>query len=235
MPKLQVSLPDGGGEVSHDLTGDTITIGRLSDNTIQIDNISVSSHHAQFTLSGGDYHLKDLNSTNGTFLNGKPLTEALLKAGDKVRFGKIETVYQSEIQSSLEKRELPAAELATATVASSSVRPADFSNASPFRMKKEKSPTRPGRRDLHAGRRGNCGFRGRGGLYLHDAGSTLAGRPRCQTRIAVLPRLECPLHKTLDAAISADAGWDDILPVFLKDTVTGVAACAAHMVQNRME
>jgi len=138
MPKLQVFLPDGAGEVSHELTGDTITIGRLDDNTIQIENISVSSHHAQFTLSGGDYHLKDLNSTNGTFLNGKPLTEAQLHAGDKVRFGKIETIYQSDIHSPVEKRELPAPELAAVVPASSSARPRDFSNASPFKVKKEK-------------------------------------------------------------------------------------------------
>jgi len=137
MPKLQVFLPDTD-EVSYDLTGDTVTLGRLPDNTIQIDDISVSSHHLQLTLSGGDYHLKDLNSTNGTRLNGNPVTEALLHGGDKLRIGKIETVYQSEIQTPVEKRELPAAELAHATVASSSVRPVDFSNASPFRMKKQK-------------------------------------------------------------------------------------------------
>ncbi|MGB8355297.1 MAG: FHA domain-containing protein [Chthoniobacteraceae bacterium] len=138
MPKLQVFLPDGGGEVSHDLTGDTITIGRLSDNTIQIDNISVSSHHAELTLSGGDYHLKDMNSTNGTFLNGKPLTEALLSAGAKVRFGNIETIYQSDIHAPSEKRELPAPEIAPVVPASMSARPRDFSNAAPFKIKKEK-------------------------------------------------------------------------------------------------
>ena len=137
MPKLQIFLPEGG-EASHDLTEDTVTVGRLPDNSIQINDISVSSHHAQLTMSGGDYHLKDLNSTNGTSLNGKPVTEAQLHAGDKVRFGKIETIYQSDIHVPDEKRELPAAEVMAMAPASSSVRPADFSNASPFKVKKKK-------------------------------------------------------------------------------------------------
>jgi pSer/pThr/pTyr-binding forkhead associated (FHA) protein len=138
MPKLQIFLLDSG-EITRDLTDETITVGRLPDNNIQIDDVSVSSHHLQLTLSGGDYHLRDLNSTNGTRVNGKSVTESQLHAGDRVRIGKIETVYQSEIETPSEKRELPAAEVAPVEVAASSVRPADFSNASPFRIKKQKA------------------------------------------------------------------------------------------------
>jgi pSer/pThr/pTyr-binding forkhead associated (FHA) protein len=68
MRKLQIILPDGT-ESTHELTEDVVTVGRLSDNAIRIDDASVSSHHAQFTLSGGEYQLKDLNSTNGTRVN----------------------------------------------------------------------------------------------------------------------------------------------------------------------
>lgn len=138
MPKLQIFLLDAG-ETTRDLTDETITVGRVPDNTIQIDDVSVSSHHLQLTLSGGDYHLKDLNSTNGTRVNGKTVTEVQLHAGDRVRIGKIETIYQSEIETPSEKMDLPAAEVAQVAVAESSVRPADFSNASPFRVKKVKS------------------------------------------------------------------------------------------------
>lgn len=140
MPKLQIHLPDGK-EVSHDLIDETITVGRLPDNAIHIDDISVSSHHAQLTLSGGDYHLKDLNSTNGTRLNGEPVTEKQLHDGDKIRFGKIETVYTSEIHAPAEKRELPATETVALAPATSSSRPAGFSNASPFHVKKTKKDT----------------------------------------------------------------------------------------------
>ena len=57
MRKLQIILPDGT-ESTHELTEDVVTLGRLSDNTIRIDDASVSSHHAQFTLSGDEYQLK---------------------------------------------------------------------------------------------------------------------------------------------------------------------------------
>ena len=72
MRKLQIILPDGT-ESTHELTEDVVTLGRLSDNTIRIDDASVSSHHAQFTLAGGEYRLKDLNSTNGTRVNGEQI------------------------------------------------------------------------------------------------------------------------------------------------------------------
>ena len=134
MPKLQITSQDGS-EITHELGEDQITIGRLADNMIQIDDPSVSSHHAQLTLTGGDYHLKDLNSTNGTRVNGSTVAEAQLHDGDHVRFGKIETRYESEIPS-----DAPMPEEAGHVVkpAESSRRPADFTNASPFKTKKKK-------------------------------------------------------------------------------------------------
>lgn len=138
MPKLVVSLPDGA-QASHDLIDDMITIGRTSDNTLQIEDPSVSSHHAHLTLVGGDYHLKDLNSTNGTRVNGQTFSEWQLQDGDKIRFGKVEAVYASEIPANA--RPLPETEAHSVTPAESSQRPSDFANASPFKTKrKEKDP-----------------------------------------------------------------------------------------------
>ena len=139
MPKLLVTLPDGS-KVAHELVEATITIGRLADNALQIEDASVSSQHAKFTLGeGGDYILTDLGSTNGTLLNGRELAEGAgqpLKPGDKVSFGHIETSYESE--NPAEARAMPEAEEAAAVPASSSVRPADFANASPFQTKRKK-------------------------------------------------------------------------------------------------
>jgi pSer/pThr/pTyr-binding forkhead associated (FHA) protein len=137
MPKLQVSLPDAP-EVSHELGEDIITVGRLADNTLQIDDASVSSHHAQLVLEGVDYVLTDLGSTNGTRLNGNPIAENeehRLSGGDRIRFGNIETVYESD---TADTRPLPVEDEPVAVAAESSVRPADFSNASPFQTKKKK-------------------------------------------------------------------------------------------------
>jgi len=139
MPQLLVSLPDSG-ETTHDLTEALITVGRISENTLQIEDVSVSSRHAQLTLDdGGDYILRDLGSTNGTELNGKelaPETDHKLQDGDKLRFGKIDTRYKSE--NAADARPLPEAEEVAAVVGEKSARPADFANASPFQTKKKK-------------------------------------------------------------------------------------------------
>jgi len=138
MPKLQVTLPDGS-EVTHELTEDVVTIGRVPDNTIQIEDASVSSHHAQLTLRGRDYVLQDLGSTNGTRFNGaqvEPEQEHALQDADKIRFGSINIVYASEVAA--EPRPMPAEQEPTISAAETSVRPADFANASPFQTKKKK-------------------------------------------------------------------------------------------------
>src|ERR1700722_15677832 len=98
MPKLQLTLPDGS-DLTHELIEDVVTVGRLPDNTIQIDDASVSSHHAQLTLQDGDYILQDLGSTNGTRFNGqsvRPEEEHKMQDADKIRFGSIEVFYLSE-------------------------------------------------------------------------------------------------------------------------------------------
>ena len=139
MPKIIVSLPDGSS-ATHELVDATITVGRLADNALQIEDASVSSHHAELTLGdGGDYVLTDIGSTNGTLLNGKEMAEGegqRLQAGDKVTFGNIETSYESE--NPAEARAMPAAKELAAVTASKSVRPAGFENASPFQTKKKK-------------------------------------------------------------------------------------------------
>jgi pSer/pThr/pTyr-binding forkhead associated (FHA) protein len=135
MPKIIVTLPDGAS-VTHELTEDVVTIGRLSDNVIQIEDASVSSHHAEITLTDGHYVLADLNSTNGTRVNDHSFSEGPLRDGDHIRFGKIETRYTSENPD--DARPLPEQEAVAASVAESSSRPDDFSNASPFKTKSRK-------------------------------------------------------------------------------------------------
>lgn len=142
MPKLLVSLSDGS-TVVHELAEASISVGRLADNALQIEDASVSSQHAELTLTErGDYLLTDLGSTNGTQLNGRELAEGTahpLSGGDRIRFGNIETAYASE--NPADARAMPEPEEVAAVVASSSVRPADFTNASPFQKKgKKKDP-----------------------------------------------------------------------------------------------
>src|SRR5262252_1588015 len=74
----------------HDLKVDKTTIGRVEDNTFQIAEPSVSSHHCEILLRGSDVVVRDLNSTNGTFINGEKVTESILKPGQVLRLGQIE-------------------------------------------------------------------------------------------------------------------------------------------------
>ena len=90
MAKL-VILSQGMTGRSHDLKVDKTTIGRVDDNTFPIAESSVSSHHCEVFMRGSDVVVNDLNSTNGTFINGDKITgEAVLKPGQILRLGQIE-------------------------------------------------------------------------------------------------------------------------------------------------
>ena len=89
MAKLVV-LSAGLNGRSHELNVDKTTIGRVDDNSFQIADPSVSSHHCEVLLRGTDVFVRDLNSTNGTFINGEKVSESVLKAGQTLRLGQIE-------------------------------------------------------------------------------------------------------------------------------------------------
>jgi pSer/pThr/pTyr-binding forkhead associated (FHA) protein len=94
MPTLVIQLPNMP-PVEHVLKAEALTIGRMNGNSIALDHSSVSLSHAKLTRIGGDYFLKDLNSTNGTMLNGQSVTEARLRDGDHVKFGEVTGRYHA--------------------------------------------------------------------------------------------------------------------------------------------
>jgi len=89
MSKL-VILNQGMTGRTFDLNIERTTVGRVEDNTFQIADGSVSSHHAEIILRGNDIVVKDLNSTNGTFINNEKVTETVLKPGQTLRLGQVE-------------------------------------------------------------------------------------------------------------------------------------------------
>lgn len=89
MAKL-VILNQGMTGRSHELTVDRTTIGRVDDNTFHIQDASVSSHHCEVHLRGAEILIRDLNSTNGTFINNDKISEAILKPGQTLRLGQVE-------------------------------------------------------------------------------------------------------------------------------------------------
>lgn len=72
------------------------TIGRLPDNTIQIDNLAVSGHHARITWENDHYEIEDLGSLNGTYVNSERIGKAKLRHCDMVKIGKHELEFKNE-------------------------------------------------------------------------------------------------------------------------------------------
>ena len=74
----------------------TVTIGRLPDNLIQVDNLAVSGHHAKIYWETDHYVLEDNNSLNGTYLNNQRASKSVLKDGDNILIGKHTVVFKDE-------------------------------------------------------------------------------------------------------------------------------------------
>src|ERR1044072_594171 len=102
MPRLVV-LSEGLTGRSHELKAERTTVGRVEDNTFQIPDASVSSHHCEILLKGSEVVIRDLNSTNGTFINGHQITEATLKPSQILRLGQVEVRLEGD-QSSAQKK-----------------------------------------------------------------------------------------------------------------------------------
>ncbi|MES2226826.1 MAG: FHA domain-containing protein [Pseudomonadota bacterium] len=87
MGKLVVAL-DGVVIKEVQITKDKTTLGRRPYNDIVIDNLAVSGEHAVLQMVGADVFIEDLNSTNGTYINGKAVKKQLLSHNDTVEIGK---------------------------------------------------------------------------------------------------------------------------------------------------
>ncbi len=86
MARLILSL-DGQTLAEYNMTKERYTIGRLPDNDIRIDNAAVSGHHSLIINILNDSFLEDLNSTNGTYVNGKLIKKHALQHGDVITAG----------------------------------------------------------------------------------------------------------------------------------------------------
>jgi pSer/pThr/pTyr-binding forkhead associated (FHA) protein len=78
------------------LTQATATIGRLPDNTVRIDNLAVSGHHARISWEQDHYVVEDLQSLNGTFVNETRVEKAKLRHCDVLKIGKHEVEFKNE-------------------------------------------------------------------------------------------------------------------------------------------
>lgn len=102
MGKLVVSL-DGVVIKEVQVTKDRTTLGRRPYNDIVIDNLAVSGEHAVLQLVSGSVFIEDLNSTNGTYINGKAVKKQLLQHNDTVEIGKYKIKFLADEGSDYEK------------------------------------------------------------------------------------------------------------------------------------
>jgi len=153
MARLILSL-DGQTLAEYNMTKERYTVGRLPDNDIRIDNAAVSGHHSLIINILNDSFLEDLNSTNGTYVNGKLIKKHALQHGDVITVGhhqlryvddqasqapedEFEKTMVIEPNSQMEKQAAKAARAAEAAAAAAA------KEAPPKRPVAEPAPTPP--------------------------------------------------------------------------------------------
>ncbi|MGQ0710908.1 MAG: FHA domain-containing protein [Rhodoferax sp.] len=102
MPKVIVSIDEVViKEVQ--LTKDRTTLGRRPYNDIVIDNLAISGEHAVFQMAGTQVFVEDLNSTNGTYLNGRAVKKQQLNSGDSIEVGKYKIKFVADVADNFDK------------------------------------------------------------------------------------------------------------------------------------
>lgn len=116
------------------------TVGRSSDNTVSINNATVSGHHCKVSLENGHYVLRDLGSTNGTRVNTKDVTEHVLHAKDLVQVGSVEFLYNSEDAADVPPDDMPMTQTEVIVGSGRSAAPESFESISPFGTRQRDNP-----------------------------------------------------------------------------------------------
>ncbi len=104
MARLILSL-DNQVLAEYNMSKERYTIGRLPDNDVRIDNPAVSGHHSLIINILNDSFLEDLNSTNGTYVNGKLIKKHALQHGDVITIGHHQLRFSDEQVGDVEQDE----------------------------------------------------------------------------------------------------------------------------------
>lgn len=106
MAQLHILSGAAAGTV-FELGTERVTVGRSAANMICLPDDPVSTYHATFIRDGTGYRLRDLNSSNETYLNGTRIREATLNHGDTIRFGKVKARFEAQVRLASEPAVLP--------------------------------------------------------------------------------------------------------------------------------
>lgn len=121
------------------LDREEVTIGRAKDNTIVIESPTVSGHHCSIRRDSNGFLLKDLESTNGTRLNSKEISEARLRPKDIIQIGSVEFLFDATPEEALVGE--TTAEAQVEVTAGPVGAPASFESISPFGARRTQSST----------------------------------------------------------------------------------------------
>lgn len=102
MPYIHHQL-NGASIGFYELSNETLTIGRSPDNHVVVDDPTVSGHHAVIESTQSGHRIRDLDSTNGVWVNGQRLPEAQLSADDTVRIGTHDLQFTEQISDDLQR------------------------------------------------------------------------------------------------------------------------------------
>lgn len=123
----------------YEIEKDTMSIGRRSENELVIDDTSVSGRHAVILREGDRYRLRDLDSTNGTLVNGAPVREMLLNPNDTITLGDVQFEFDdpawTNAAAEAVKANLPTP--AVGTMISTQKIPSSFQTSSPFGARRD--------------------------------------------------------------------------------------------------
>jgi pSer/pThr/pTyr-binding forkhead associated (FHA) protein len=89
MPKLTV-LTEGIEPTSFELAKEVTSVGRVQGNDIVLDHQSVSGSHGELVLRGQDLYIRDLGSTNGSYIDGSKVAESPVQPGEVITFGEVQ-------------------------------------------------------------------------------------------------------------------------------------------------
>ncbi len=145
MAKITIYVPDQEPiKVSFDEQAE-VTLGRAPDNHLVVNHESISSHHAKLQLEGDGYTLIDLDSTNGTKIDGIATSNGPLSNGTQITFGKVDAVYECEEPAVEEEVAAGGGDGETfasnmeVEIAETSTKPEGFTNLSPLEKVVEKN------------------------------------------------------------------------------------------------
>jgi CheY-like chemotaxis protein len=114
-----VVITEGLTGLSHELGTHWSTIGRGDNNAFQVVETSISNQHCEVLLRGNEMVVRDLRSTNGTFVGGRMITEAILRPGQLLRLGQVELRLELTAPPSVAA---PGAQAGTATAAAAAAK-----------------------------------------------------------------------------------------------------------------